>query len=744
MSLLGRMFADDEELGKKDDDRKPGKISLQLPAWSARKPALWRRRRTLLYCLIACVTLYIFFKNIPSPDHPPIARPTFIRPPRDTPHNAGNPKAIPEDPSQKPPWPDKPTEIDKHYYDGPIRFERLAVSLHAISRLRGHVESNRNVLFASSNLRSASELIPIACEMGSWEKNDVHFAFMGRDDLELDELRVLNGVDDDCKVNWHDARPDFSPWSSDFRMEVSVFAGLGHINDFMHPQVLLMDDPSREDGFFSKAIRAKALELSRPVIELPTDASENLMWITRLDSSSLMGLIWPPLDWSGIPHASQVTLRHRIPRQKSTAEEASVRLLESFYPARPADSHILVLSPQVELSPLYFHFLTHQLLEYRYSSSARENAEKSKLMGLSLELPYMHLNDTTPFSPPMRTSESRDSRKAPEKPTPFLWQAPNSNAALYFGDKWIEFHSFLSSRMSHEPTTTLNRPKMISDTYPSWLEYALELMRARGYTLLYPNFSSSNREAIASLHTEHFQPPEEYTPDPKQTKSSSDDEPIPVLDPHETFETDASTQHPSKPSPHRESTPLTTTLTALLPASKTFSTSLSDLPLLTYQGNLEPDPLTFESVARIFAMDFRRSIGRCQPSITLKRPEIEPMSADDLFCDGDDRGGLSLGELPRRDEGSRGSMTYVGREKLPLVPDDSEVRQAEFEAHLSRQGERGGKDKGEEKGKDEGDDEVEGEEEDGGEKKGKGKDEAEKKKEDKEGEEKPQVRDRGW
>ncbi|KAL8712988.1 MAG: hypothetical protein Q9220_002848 [cf. Caloplaca sp. 1 TL-2023] len=597
-------------------------------------------------------------------------------------------------------------------------------------------------------------------------------------------------------------------------MEVSVSAGLGHINDFMHPQVLITDDPSREDGFFTKAIRMKALELSKPVIELPTDASENLMWITQLDSSSLAGktlillrcllinrvaawhttyvdilihaprylsgsllrllrsieaadyfghrrphltielppdvdpptmryleeLVWPPIDWSGVPHASQVTLRHRIPPHKSTAEEASIRLVESFYPTRPKDSHVLVLSPQVELSPLYFHFLTYQLLEYRYSTSARENSGASKLMGLSLELPYMHLNDTTPFSPPTRAVESKESEKAQEKPAPFLWQAPNSNAALYFGDKWIEFHSFLTSRISHEPTTTLNRPKMISDIYPSWLEYALELMRARGYTLLYPNFSSSNRESIASLHMELFQPPEEYTPDPPKKPASTNDEPIPTLDPHETFQADPSTHSPKKPNPHRESTPLTTTLTALLPASKSISTSLSDLPLLTYQGNPESDPLAFESVARIFAIDFRRSAGKCSPGIILKRPEIEPMSADDLFCDADENskgGGLGWGELPTADGGSRGRMSRMEKVGMDVVMDDSEVRQAEFEAHLSRQGGEEGGDV--ENSKEDVKAEVKGKEsnEDGEDVKGK-------KKEDMKEEEKPEVKDRGW
>lgn len=72
-------------------------------------------------------------------------------------------------------------------------------------------------------------------------------------------------------------------------MELSVSAALGHIQTFMHPQAIITDDASREDGFFTKAIRAKAFEIGRSVIELPKDASESLMWITRLDSGSLAG-----------------------------------------------------------------------------------------------------------------------------------------------------------------------------------------------------------------------------------------------------------------------------------------------------------------------------------------------------------------------------------------------------------------------------------------------------------------------
>ena len=66
-------------------------------------------------------------------------------------------------------------------------------------------------------------------------------------------------------------------------------ASLGHVQTFMHPQVIITDDPSREDTFFTRAARSKAMELGRSLIELPAEAAANLMWITRLDSASLSG-----------------------------------------------------------------------------------------------------------------------------------------------------------------------------------------------------------------------------------------------------------------------------------------------------------------------------------------------------------------------------------------------------------------------------------------------------------------------
>ena len=72
-------------------------------------------------------------------------------------------------------------------------------------------------------------------------------------------------------------------------MEISITASMEHIHTFIHPQVILIDNPGREDAFFVNALRSKVMDIGKSFIELPADATENLMWITRLDSGSLAG-----------------------------------------------------------------------------------------------------------------------------------------------------------------------------------------------------------------------------------------------------------------------------------------------------------------------------------------------------------------------------------------------------------------------------------------------------------------------
>lgn len=58
-------------------------------------------------------------------------------------------------------------------------------------------------LFAAASLRSAAILLPIACEMAILDRSVVHFAFLGRDDISMDLLQSVNGVNKDCKIMFH-------------------------------------------------------------------------------------------------------------------------------------------------------------------------------------------------------------------------------------------------------------------------------------------------------------------------------------------------------------------------------------------------------------------------------------------------------------------------------------------------------------------------------------------------------------
>lgn len=74
-------------------------------------------------------------------------------------------------------------------------------------------------------------------------------------------------------------------------MARSVSVGMRHIHTFVHPQVVLTDGTEQEDPVFLKALRTKSREIQVSLIELPQDALEKMMWITRLDSGSLKGML---------------------------------------------------------------------------------------------------------------------------------------------------------------------------------------------------------------------------------------------------------------------------------------------------------------------------------------------------------------------------------------------------------------------------------------------------------------------
>ena len=546
MPLPKGLILDDEELGKNDDAHRPGQrrmLGSALRTW--RGP----RRKRLFIGIVALYLLFLCLKNLP----------TYVASVNQRYGTRFLDSAKPQPPSHTssagPPPRLAKSAVD-HYYDGPVKFYNLAPTLDFG---RSSAQNNRNVLFAASSLKSASNILSWACDMSRRNRNQVHLAMLGRDDMTIDMIKKVNGVNEtDCAIQWHDGRPDYAPYSTHHRIDASVRASFEHIARYMRPHVVFTDDSAQEDNFFHKAVRDKARQFGIPVIELPRGAAETLQWITRLDSASIRSiddinieiLVHAPnqasgslirllksledADYFGLPvpkitielpaivdaptsqflqsfrwppgasgGGSTLTLRHRVNPVRLSTIEASINLVESYYPANPENSHVLILSSVAELSSTYYHYLLYTLLEYKYSASSATQSDQ--LLGISLDLPHTHLNGSTPFAPP---KEDESDAFSPL----FLWQAPNSNAALYFGDKWKEFHSFVSSRISGEADSakSLSDLKLVSHQYPAWMEYMLELSKARAYFMLYPAFATSSGFAIVTVHHDLYQIPEEY------------------------------------------------------------------------------------------------------------------------------------------------------------------------------------------------------------------------------------------
>lgn len=193
MPFPGRIFAGDEELGKKSDDFKSAAEVKQRWSWASRYRVPRIRRRRLALIVVAGLILYVFFKNIP----------TSLGPLAEKVNTEGSLVPITSPPTGAPPRPKTPSKSEMHYYEGPIKFYYLAASLRFIITTMGFRKQNANVLFAAGNLQSASRLIPIACEMSRWNRNLVHFAFMGREELGMEDIQEVNGATEECNVYWH-------------------------------------------------------------------------------------------------------------------------------------------------------------------------------------------------------------------------------------------------------------------------------------------------------------------------------------------------------------------------------------------------------------------------------------------------------------------------------------------------------------------------------------------------------------
>ncbi|KAL7627483.1 hypothetical protein AAE478_001676 [Parahypoxylon ruwenzoriense] len=563
MTTWGRMrsfFLSDEELGKKDDDHKPFKNG---PNWHpARVPPRRSLRRIGLVSIVALL-VYLFFKNIPvlGPDHR-MRRPNYAYP--DLAAAPKRPSYEQAPPSRPDTYPAHPATPPGRTFNGPVKFLELAPTLHAIGGTRGTMVINRNVLFAASSLKSAATLFPIACQMGTELKSYVHFALMSRSGIDIQELRKVNGIDDSCHIIFHDARPDYAQISTDDRMENAVFRAFHHIYNYMHPQAILVDGSSDEEPFFLRAAQQHMNAKKNTLIELPRKSAKRLEWITKLDSQAL----------------------------------------------------------RIELSPQFFHYLKYSLLEYRYSAVSTYQHWDRRLFGISLEQPLQLLDGKEALSLPslLKGTGSGDQDER-EISTSFLWQAPTSNAVLFLGEKWTELHDFVSrsleAKQDLDPTPALLSEKVVSTQYPSWLEHALRLARARGYWMLYPGDDTARN--LATVHNELNHMPEEYSNLESSRTILADDASEEEIE-NVRQKIRLSMEIPLAPVSLLDSLP-----------NKGNLRPFGDLPILTWDG-LSTEFEELNSLAVGYAKEFKEKVGGCSADSAEKQKKKENLSTQDLFC----------------------------------------------------------------------------------------------------------------
>lgn len=733
-------FGGHDYLGKRDDDlgRRPGS---QPWSWAT---VLRMRRRRLAMGLLGVFLICLFIHNIPTdlgsvdqrmgrplrPGHRVSGVEFGYRPPaRPAPQAAAaRPNPASKEPIGPPPKPQSVTQQQTHYYAGPVKFYRLATTIQAIARTMGHRKDNRNVLFAASNLRSAANLLPMACEMARVDKNFVHFTLMGREAMPLEDVLEINGIDrSQCDIFFHDARCDYSEYSTDARAEASVVGALGHIHMYMHPQAVIIDDSHVEDAFFIRALRSKLGVLVTPLIEIPKGKYEDFLWTTRLDtggltswhkpsitlliqaqphsSGSLLRLLhsiktadysglahpditidlppdvepfardylrdfeWPPHQDPTGPRQRKVKIHHRISTAKTTTEDNALRFLESFYPVNPDHSHVLLLSPQAELSPLYYQYLIYHVLQHRYAAYGSDDGDN--LFGVVLATPDAHLNGTSPFPALTMADTERKSKALEDLTVPFLWQAPNADAALIFSDIWAEVHDYLKNRLraAHDTTSVhqapTKRPKLVSESHPGWLEYMLELMRARGWRNHYP--ARLDAGAWATIHRDLFQKPEEYMTKPAKiddsATTSKNKEKLDADEPFLRAESAADRiRRQEKYLEQKEHDTLqhSQPLHALLPYESEL-TEIALLPALDYTGQ-KVERESFATSATGFRLVLREQVGGCNTAEASNDRKYDLGKTSDLFCF------VGQQDLEEEDVDEKTAKAILGDEASELAP----------------------------------------------------------------------------
>ncbi|KAL0143808.1 hypothetical protein V8B55DRAFT_1480706 [Mucor lusitanicus] len=378
------------------------------------------------------------------------------------------------------------------------------------------------ILFYVDSSDDLDHLAPLICRFEAKEDVDLHIVTSGNSRGLSDQqikrsLFSLCGYDDfPTRVITHDL--SILHESADWNLVNDVLHRLTRILTVVRPVVMI--HTLQNDASISMEAASKIARV--PSIYLPAQDIAHVTWMTELSLDTLSK--WNAFSINIMittdkkPHAlarllnsatnahylgdrvdltvlmdqttDQVTqalannynwkkgaksVRHRI-----AAAPKSPVFVESWYPASN-DEYAILLSNDIELSPMFYVWAKYAILQYRYASFS------DQLFGVSLYAPQ--ILETDPSGRRLFNASQTVHGDA------YMMQLPSHAGAVYFPEHWREFHDYITARTAdingYEMQEVIVPNLRSSEWERSWRKYFEELVYLRSYVMLYPTHSLS-------------------------------------------------------------------------------------------------------------------------------------------------------------------------------------------------------------------------------------------------------------
>jgi hypothetical protein len=245
------------------------------------------------------------------------------------------------------------------------------------------------------------------------------------------------------------------------------------------------------------------------------------------------------------------------------------------------------------------------------------------LAGISLDVPEHALNGSGNLDIPTLANGSfsrhgYEERDKSDDTSSFLYHAPSSTATLYFGETWALFHDFLSKRLEViDSGKDSDSKKFVSESEPAWMQYLLELMSVRGWSVLHPS------TRFVTIHHEQTQVQEEFGQTLRSGQTSQ-------LDEMESSQSVSGKPADSADQVEHDTDYKQVPLHQLLPFGGV-PPPLWSIPNVNYDGSPATE-MHFGNAKEMDLVEFRKAHGGCQGSNATRRRVQNAMNTDDLFC----------------------------------------------------------------------------------------------------------------